>query len=59
MPLSPAGKDRARKADQALDENRRAAGNDRNRDAADQQLEPSHGDKSLDHPNTNNRRVGR
>jgi hypothetical protein len=57
MPVSPAGKGRARKADQALDQAR--AGQDQNRDAADQQLPPSHGDKSLHHPNTNNRRVGR
>jgi hypothetical protein len=57
--FSPASRDRARKADQALDRARAEAGNDRNRDAADTQVPPSHGDKSLKHPNINNRRVGR
>lgn len=37
MPFSPAGKDRARKADEALDQARRAAGNETNRNAADTQ----------------------
>lgn len=57
MPVSPAGKDRARKADQALDQARRDAGNDRNRAAADRQIPDSHGDQSLDLPNVNNRKV--
>lgn len=56
MPFSPASKARARDLDHALDADR--ADRDKNRDAADQ-LRPSHGDKTLDHPNTNNRRVGR
>lgn len=55
--FSPASRDRARKADQALDQARRDAGNDRNRNSADRQLEDSHGDKSLNLPNVNNRRV--
>jgi hypothetical protein len=37
MPFSSAGKDRARKIDQALDRARAEAGNDRNRNAADTQ----------------------
>jgi hypothetical protein len=57
VPFSPASKARARDLDRALDADR--ADRDKNRDAADQQLRPSHGDKTLDHPNTNNRRVGR
>lgn len=59
MPISPAASDRAARTDQALDAERRRIGVDRNRDQADQQLEPSHGDRSLDHPNTNPRRVRR
>jgi hypothetical protein len=54
---SPAGRTRARDLDRALDQAK--AGQGRNRDAADQQVPPSHGDKTLSHPNTNNRRVGR
>jgi len=57
MPFSPASRDRAQKADQALDRARAEAGNDRNRDAADTQGPDEHGDKSLGHPNVNNRRV--
>jgi hypothetical protein len=41
---SPLARDRRRRVDQALDEERRRVGNDRGRQAADQQLEPSHGD---------------
>jgi hypothetical protein len=61
MPVSPAGRDRAARTDRALDEERRRAGVDRNRDAADQQLEPSHGDppRSRDVPNTGNGKVQR
>jgi hypothetical protein len=61
MPLSPAGRDRAERHDQALDEERRRIGIDRNRDQADQQLEPSHGDppRSRHVPNTGNGRVAR
>jgi hypothetical protein len=43
MPVSPAGKDRARRHDQALDRARAEAGNDRNRNAADQQIPDSTG----------------
>jgi hypothetical protein len=57
MPFSPASKDRPRKLDRALDEARRTAGNDRNRDAADRQIPTD--DQRLNHPNVNNRRVGR
>jgi len=61
MPVSPAGRDRAERIDQALDEDRRARGDDRNRDAADQRLGPSHGDppRSRNTPNTNPGRVQR
>jgi hypothetical protein len=60
MPLSPAGKDRARKADQALDRARAEAGNDRNRDAADTQG-PSGLDQATSRrlPNAGNGRVQR
>jgi hypothetical protein len=60
MPVSPAGRDRAERTDQALDEERRRVGVDRNRDAAGR-LEPSHGDppRSRHVPNTGNGRVAR
>jgi hypothetical protein len=58
--ISPAGRDRARRHDQALDRARADAGNDRNRDAADRPaaggLDPA---VSRRLPNTNNGRVGR
>jgi hypothetical protein len=57
MPFSPASEDRSRKADQALDQARRDAGNDRDRDAADRQIPDDLGDQRLNHPNVNNRRV--
>jgi hypothetical protein len=52
MPTSPASGDRRAATDRALAESR--AGRDRNRRAADVQLEPSHGDppRSADVPNT-------
>jgi hypothetical protein len=53
--FSPASRDRARKVDQALDQDR--VGRDKNRAAADRQIPDSHGDKSLSLPGTNNRRV--
>jgi hypothetical protein len=61
MPSSShAGRDRARRHDQALDRARADAGQDRNRDAADRPgpggLDP---DRSLRLPNTNRRRVAR
>jgi acyl-CoA reductase-like NAD-dependent aldehyde dehydrogenase len=58
MAMSLAGRDRARRHDQALDDDRRSRGVDRNRDAADQRLEPSHGDppRSRNTPNTGNGR---
>jgi hypothetical protein len=59
MPVSPAGKDRLRRLDQALDEERRRVGNDRNRAAADRQVPDPVGDQRLAHPGVNNRRVGR
>ena len=58
--VSPAGRDRARRHDQALDEDRRRVGNDRNRNAADRQ-----GPGGLDQdtsrrlPGTHNGRVSR
>jgi hypothetical protein len=54
MPVSPAGRDRAERTYRALDEERRRIGVDRNRDPADTQLEPSHGDppRSAHVPNT-------
>ena len=56
--VSPAGRDRARRHDQALDEARAAAGTDRNRDAADTQIPPAlSDDASLRLPNTNQRKV--
>jgi hypothetical protein len=60
MPLSPAGRDRAERLDEALDQARRDAGVDRNAGAAGR-LEPSHGDppRSRDVPNTGNGRVAR
>jgi hypothetical protein len=57
MPFSPAARDRACKADQALDQARRDAGNDRNRDAADRQIPDPTGDQRLIHPNVNRRKV--
>ena len=57
MPISPAAADRGRRHDQALDEERRRIGADRNIAGADQQVPPSHGDKSRNLPNTNNRKV--
>jgi hypothetical protein len=57
MPFSPASKGRTRAHDQALDRPRAEAGNDRNRDAADQQVPDSHGDRSQNLPGVNNRRV--
>jgi hypothetical protein len=59
MPLSPAGRDRAARTDQYLDAERRRIGADRNADAADQQLEPSHGDRSRNTPGTTNGKVSR
>jgi hypothetical protein len=57
---SPAGRDRARRHDQALDRARAAAGQDRNRDAADR---PGPGglDQTVSRrlPNTHNGRVAR
>jgi len=55
MPVSPASRGRARALDRALDQAN--PDRDRNRVAA-QPLRPSHGDKSVRTPNTNNRRVG-
>jgi hypothetical protein len=43
MPVSAASAGRLERVYRALDEDRRARGDDRNRNAADQQLEPSHG----------------
>ena len=57
MPISPAAADRGRRLDRDLDAERARIGSDRNIQAADQQLEPSHGDKSLGLPNTNQRKV--
>ena len=58
MPVSPAGRDRAERIDQALDEDRRARGDDRNRLAADTRISPALSDEeSLRLPNTNPRRV--
>ena len=61
MPVSPASSDRAARADAALDAERRRVGVDRNVKAADQQLEPSHGDPpgSRHVPNAGNGRVAR
>jgi hypothetical protein len=56
---SPASAARARRVDQALDDERARVGNDRNRDRADRQVPPSHGDKSLRLPGTHNGRVAR
>jgi hypothetical protein len=57
---SPAGRDRARRHDQALDADRARNGNDRNRDQADRPgpggLDPA---VSRRLPNTSNGRVGR
>lgn len=53
--FSPASRDRARKVDQALDQDR--AGRDKNRAAADRQVPDPTGDQRLNHPNVNNRRV--
>jgi len=60
MPVSRAAADRARRTDQALDEERRRIGADRNADAAGR-LEPSHGDppRSRNTPNTGNGKVAR
>jgi hypothetical protein len=58
--VSPGGRDRARRHDQALDRARADAGQDRNRDAADTQPPPALSDaESLALPNTNQRRVRR
>jgi hypothetical protein len=57
MPFSPASKDRPAATDRALDENRRAAGNDRNRNAASRQVPDPVGDQRLAHPGVNNRKV--
>ena len=59
MPISAASADRAKRTDQALDQARRDAGVDRNVRAADQQLEPSHGDppRSRHVPNTGTGKV--
>jgi hypothetical protein len=59
MPVSPAGQDRAKRTDQALDQARRDASVDRNVRAADQQLPASHGDRSRHTPNTGNGKVQR
>jgi hypothetical protein len=55
---SPLSRGRRRRVDQVLAERRRV-GNDRGRQAADQQLEPSHGDprQSAHTPNTGRRRT--
>jgi hypothetical protein len=55
--FSPATAERGRRTDESLDRARAEAGNDRNHDAADQQVPDSHGDKSLNLPGTSNRRV--
>ena len=52
MPVSPAAADRARRLDRDLDAERARIGADRNQEAADTQLEPSHGGRSADSPNT-------
>jgi len=58
MPVSPAGRDRAERIDRALDEDRRARGDDRNRLAADTRIAPALSDEeSLALPNTNQRKV--
>ena len=58
--ISPAGRDRARRHDQALDRARADAGQDRNRDQADRPG-PGGVDPAVSRrlPNTNNGRVGR
>jgi hypothetical protein len=56
--FSPAAAQRARDLDRALDADRQ--GRDKNRAAADRRLpEDPIGDHRLNHPNVNNRRVGR
>jgi hypothetical protein len=55
MPFSPAAKARPAATDRALDADR--AGRDKNRNAADRQIPDSLGDRRLNHPNVNNRRV--
>jgi cell division septum initiation protein DivIVA len=55
--FSPAAAQRARDLDRALDQDR--VGRDRNRNAADKQIPDPTGDQRLNHPNVNNRRVGR
>ena len=56
--VSPAGRDRARRHDQALDADRARNGNDRNRDAADTRPPAGLSDAaSLRLPNTNQRKV--
>jgi hypothetical protein len=59
--VSPAAEDRGALHNKALDDDRRATRRDLNRDQADQQLEPSHGDppRSRTTPNTGNGRVQR
>lgn len=59
MPTSPASGDRARRRDRILDEERARVGNDRNRERADRQVPPSHGDKSKSLPGTHNGKVAR
>jgi hypothetical protein len=58
--ISPAGRDRARRHDQALDRARADAGQDRNRDAADR-AGPGRLDQDVSRrlPNTSNGRVAR
>jgi hypothetical protein len=59
MPISPAAADRPRRADEALDRDRRERGVDRNRDAAGR-IEPALSDEqSLGLPNTNNRKAAK
>jgi hypothetical protein len=53
--FSPAAAQRARDLDRALDADRQ--GRDKNRAAADKQVPED--DQRLNHPGTNNRRVGR
>jgi hypothetical protein len=43
--VSPAGRDRAKRHDQALDDNRQATGADRNRAAADSRTQPALSDE--------------
>jgi hypothetical protein len=54
---SPLARGRRRRVDQVLAGERRRVGNDRGRQAAERQLEPSHGDppRSAHTPNTSKR----